>query len=301
MNTEKPLNRLITDYVEQLDCKEYVQKNTLWVLQRFVKWMTINRVNISEPRRADIIHYKNTITSEGKTPTTLNRYMSPVRGFFRYLEKENIYSDIAVGIKTPDDQRRVRKEYLKPEQIIQLLESIPTTTVTGLRDYAMINLMVCLGLRRVEILRLTVADLCTESNGYSLNVWRKGKNYKEKIKIESELFEPIENYLLKRESFSDSSALFGNHGPHSKQSINLDTLSLIVKKYLKLINDSKKLTCHSLRHSAAINLLNSGSSIYDVKDMLGHSTTKSTEIYLKAIEAERRFNSPAVNQLIAVD
>ena len=124
---------------------------------------------------------------------------------------------------------------------------------------------------------------------------RKGRTYKERIKIEYEVFEPIERYLLKRK-YSQSDPLFANHytgGPMSGI-----MLSKVVKKYIKKISSSNRLTCHSLRHSAAINLLKLGKSIYDVKNLLGHKSIDTTQLYLKAIEAERRFNNPLSRDLV---
>ena len=298
MSIEKPINMLIAEYTEQMDSKEYVQANTLWVLRRFVNWMVCNKIDVRNPRRADVIHYKNTVISEGKTPMTVNRYLAPIRGLFRWFEENAIYNNIAAGVKSPKDDRAFVRDYLKPPQIRQLLNSINTTTIAGARNYAMINLMVHLGLRRVEVLRLTIGDLTTTPTGYVLNIQRKGRTYKEAIKIEAEVFAPIENYLLRRNNYTDSSPMFGNHSQHHTDQLSAKMVSTIVKRYLKLINDSQKLTCHSLRHSAAINLLTAGRSIYDVRDMLGHKSVEITQVYLKAIEAERRFNNPAARDLV---
>jgi len=299
MNTEKTVNTLIKDYSEQMDAKSYVQKNTLWVLSRFVTWMVVNRVDVRNPRRADIIHYKNDLINEGKTPTTVKRYLSSVRSFFNYLEKESIYENVSAGIKAPKDERDFRKDYLNPAQVIQLLDSIQLNRITGLRDYAMINLMLCTGLRRVEVLRLTVGDVSQTTGGTVLNIRRKGRIYKEHIRIENEVFEPIEQYLTARTNLHDTQPLFANHSRWTRDYLSAQVFSQIVKKYLKqLPSDSKQLTCHSLRHSAAINLINAGKSIYDVSLMLGHTSVETTQLYLKAVKAERSFNNPVGRDLV---
>ena len=270
-------------------------QNTKWVLNRFVVWMIKNKINVRNPRRADIIHYKQSIIDEGKTPCTVNRYLAPVRTFFGWLERNGIYNNIAAGIKSPKDDRDFRRDYLNPDQVIQVLRSIPLDKVTGLRDYAIINLMVCTGLRRIEVLRLQVSDLDIMDDQIVLNIQRKGRTYKEKIRIEYEIFEPIERYLLKRR-YSKSDPLFANHYTGGRMSEIM--LSKVVKKYIKKVSSSNKLTCHSLRHSAAINLLKLGKSIYDVKNLLGHKSIDTTQLYLKAIEAERRFNNPLSRDLV---
>ena len=298
MNTNKLINDLVDEFISEMDSKSYVQKNTRWVLNRFVTWMVKSGVDVRNPRRADVIHYKQAIIDEGKTPTTVNRYLAPVRSFFAWLERNGTYTNIAAGIKSPKDDRNFIKDYLKPEQVIQLLNSIPTDRITGLRDYAMINLMVCTGIRRVEVMRLTVADLQQIDGEMVLNIQRKGRTYKEKIKIEPEVYEPIERYLVERKSFVNSDPLFANHSRHAHNTISKEMLSRIVKRYLFNISTSTKLTCHSLRHSAAINLLTAGRSIYDIKELLGHESVNTTQMYLRAIEAERRYNNPVSRDLV---
>lgn len=123
-------------------------------------------------------------------------------------------------------------------------------------------------LRRIEILRLLIQDLKTENSEPVLYIQRKGRDYKEPILLLPEVYETIQTYLKARINFTEADPLFGNHSPHPRNTLSEVMFSKIIKKYLKQINDSKKLTCHSLRHSAAINLLKAGKSIYEVKELL---------------------------------
>ena len=294
MNTDKSINSLVAEYVSEQDMKPDVQKNTLWVLQRFVNWMVKNRIDVRNPRKANIIHYKTALIGEKKSPTTVNRYMAPVRGFYGWLDDCNIYENITLGVKRLKDDRRFRKEYLRPEQARQLLQLIPLDKITGMRDYAMINLMLMKGLRRVEISRLTVGDI----DRNVLTVRRKGRLYTEDLQLEEEVLQPIINYLTERCPASENEPMFGNHSRHHTNKLSKESISRIVKSYLVHISDNCKLTCHSLRHTGAITLLKSGKSIYDVQQFLGHSTIKSTEPYLRAIEQEQRFNNTLSRDLI---
>ena len=297
MKSEKPILELIENFVSELDVKPYVRKNQTWVLHRFVNWMTKTGVDVRNPRRADIIHYKNVLLTDGKTPTTVNTYLAPVRSFFQWLENSGIHENIAAGIRSPKDSRDFRKEYLNPKQANQLLNLISTDKLAGKRDFALVNLMLVYALRRIEILRLKISDLKAESIGPVIYVQRKGRDYKEPLLLLDEVFEPIQDYLVTRANFSESDPLFGNHSRHNKLTLSETMVSKILKKYLKQIFDSKRLTCHSLRHSTAINLLKSGASIYDVKELLGHSSVKTTELYLAAIKAESRFNNPLAKEV----
>jgi integrase/recombinase XerD len=297
MNSNLSLIALVDQFLSEVDAKPYVIKNYKWRLDKFINYMVKNKIDVRNPRRADIIHYKQALIDQGKTPPTVNTYLAPIRCFFAFLENRGIYENIAGGIKSPKESRDHRKDYLKPDQVAQLLKLINTDTLTGKRDYSMINLMLVYALRRIEILRLKIHDLKVENGNPVLYIQRKGRDYKEPILILSEVNEPIQQYLKARKNYIDTDPLFGNHSYIKKTSLSDVMFSKIIKKYLKQINDSKKLTCHSLRHSAAINLLKAGKSIYDVKELLGHSTVKTTELYLAAIKAETRFNNPLARDI----
>ena len=71
-----------------------------------------------------------------------------------------------------------------------------------------------------------------------------------------------------------------------------------VKKYMKKVGlNDRYYTCHSLRHTAAVLSLKAGASIYDVQQMLGHKSIDTTRIYLRAIDAEKMLDNPAIRCL----
>ena len=75
-------------------------------------------------------------------------------------------------------------------------------------------------------------------------------------------------------------------------------VSRMIKQRFKQIGIvDKRMTCHSLRHTAAIQALKAGADVYEVQQMLGHSDIKTTTIYLRAIEEETRVNNRAVRIL----
>jgi len=147
---------------------------------------------------------------------------------------------------------------------------------------------------------LKVSDIKRIKGDMVLEIQRKGRAYKEQVLLHPEVFEPIENYLLARTGYQESDPLFANHSQHPKKDISEGMFSRIIKNYLKQISNSKKLTCHSLRHSTAINLLKSGKSIYDVQQLLSHRQVTTTELYLNAIKAEKRFNNPLTYDVIDI-
>ena len=113
-----------------------------------------------------------------------------------------------------------------------------------------------------------------------------GKRNKERIvMIGSEAEEVLRNYLevmSNKESAQDPHYLFpalrsGKNG--KKGTIAPRTVFNIVKKYLKIVSNDEKLSPHSLRHTFATHMLDNGADIMAIKDMLGHSSLPSTQIY----------------------
>ena len=89
-----------------------------------------------------------------------------------------------------------------------------------------------------------------------------------------------------------------HHSGYRDRPLSDVMVSRIVKFYLNKIGiDDKYYTCHSLRHTAAILSLKSGASIYDVQQMLGHTSIETTRIYLRAIDAEKRIDNDAIRRL----
>ena len=119
------------------------------------------------------------------------------------------------------------------------------------------------------------------------------------VGITGKMLEAIHDYIVCRGDITESDYLFVSHARGYKEAkLNPVMVSRIVKRRLREIGlDSKFLTCHSLRHNAAILSLKAGATIYDVQQMLGHVSIETTKIYLRAIEEETRINNRAVHTL----
>lgn len=146
---------------------------------------------------------------------------------------------------------------------------------------------------------MTVGDVRNEEQ-ITIRLQRKGHMEKDvEVGITSKMLEAIHDYIVCRGDITESDYLFVSHARGYKEAkLNPVMVSRIVKKRLREIGlNSKFLTCHSLRHTAAILSLKAGATIYDVQQMLGHVSIETTKIYLRAIEEETRINNRAVHTL----
>jgi integrase/recombinase XerD len=301
MILDKPILELLDQFLADQVISELARKKYRENLHVFITWLTRNAGDVKSPKRSDIIQYRTWLIDSKKAATTVDAYMVPVRQLFRYLEESNLYENIAAGVHSPRRYDGYRKSYLTREQVQQLLDIINTNRLTGKRDYAIINLMVNTGMRCIEISRLDLCDITPDKQGYRVAIQGKGRLYKDRsVHIPESMMFFIHHYLLEREDLTgkNNPPLFINHSHCSSGRITPLTISKAIKRYLRAINiDSKKLTAHSLRHTAAINAIKAGAKITDVQSMLGHKYSSSTDIYLRALEAESAEEGTAVRLL----
>lgn len=297
INSDKPILTLMDEFLANQDIRENSRRKYRDNLHVFIGWITRN-ADIRNLQKSDIIGYKTWLINSGRTPSTVDNYLAPVRQFFRYLADEDIHKNIAVGVTSPKNEG-YSKGYLKPEEVMKLLASINRNTPQGLRDYAIINLMVRTGIRCIEVSRSDVRDLRIEDERWMLYIQGKGRWGKDRaLGVTNKIVAPIAEYIEENE-LKENSPLFLNHSYVSRNTrITSLTISKIVKKYLRSIGiDTKKISAHSLRHTAAITALKSGADILSVRSMLGHRKIETTMIYQRAIEEERGRDGTAIRMM----
>lgn len=302
MKSDKPILELMDEFLANQDIRETARKRYRENLQMFISWLTRNCEDVKNPKRSEVIRYKEHLIQSRKAATTIDTYMVPVRKFFRWLEEEKIYDDIAAGIHSPKRYQGFRKDYLRADKVNEMLRSINRSSVTGKRDYAIINLMVNTGMRCIEISRMDLCDIVPCRDGFRVMIQGKGHIAKDRsITIPEALMLPIHNYLIERDDLdgTNNPPMFINHSRNSKgKRFTRLSISKAIKKYLRLIKiDNKKITAHSLRHTAAINAIKAGASVVQVQSMLGHRNSMTTDIYLRALEAETAEEGTAIRLL----
>lgn len=212
-----------------------------------------------------------------KSEKTINRKLSTLRSFYKYLIKEKVL--IINPIEQVHSMKR-KKEVVVPftEQEISTLldtEEYFTKDFDGVRDRLMIDLLYQTGIRRAELINLKESDI----DPIQLSIKVLGKRNKERLV-------PISKYLLQEiEIFKQEKIKFNlTSTPYLfvtlKDKPLYDTLVYSkVKYYLSLISVKHKKSPHMLRHSFATHMLDSGADLNAVKDLLGHSSLSSTQVY----------------------
>lgn len=241
---------------------------------------------IRQPTRETVIAYRDELKKNHK-PTTVQSYLEAVKLFFQWTEQERLYPNIAAHIKGAKLDSEYKRDYLTTKQVSKLLDAIDTSTLKGLRDYAVLSLMVTTGLRTISIVRADIGDIRTA--GDSVALYYQGKGHEEKadyVKIAEPVEDAIRKYLVLRGETDSSAPLFSSiSNRNSGGRMTTRSISRVAKNHLIEIDlKSDRLTAHSLRHTAAtLNLLNGG-TVEETKQLLGHANINTTLIYSHALE-----------------
>ena len=209
---------------------------------------------------------------------TLKIYRSNLRGFLRYLyyERGIIEKDLAALLVGPPLYAQTKPpKFLRPREVKKLFASLELSTPSEIRTYAMVYLAYSLGLRPVEVNRITLDDISFEKAEITLRD-RKGKN-PISLPISENTIKAIAAYALNVRPKSPYRNLFLSF-QFPYRPISTFTLRHYISNAMKKAGLSS--TPYWLRHTYAQNLLHTGRTIYEIKEMMGHDNIQSTQRYL---------------------
>jgi len=209
------------------------------------------------------------------------RKMSTLRTFFKYLKRKGVVSrDWLALIPSPKTERKL-PEFLKIEEVMELLRAPDLNTWTGKRDLALIEIMYGCGLRVSEVEGLRMESIETRPG------WLKafGKGRKERwVPLPEPAQEALRDYLEHRPEPNDPKLLFlGYRGT----ALTSRGIALILGRQLlkaatfspEWIDGNRKISPHALRHSFATHLLSAGADLRSIQELLGHSRLSTTQRY----------------------
>lgn len=221
-----------------------------------------------------------TNTSDELQKNTQNYHLIALRSFLKYCSKRDINGLAADKIELA---KTVRKQvtFLTPDELSRLFGAVDTTTLAGLRDRAILELLFSSGLRVSELVNLDKDHINLKRKEFTV----RGKGQKDRpIFISDAAAEWIERYLEKRED--NIKPLFVRYSGNKQ--VRLDgnyyrltarSIQRLVARYALLAGITKHVSPHTLRHSFATDLLMNGADIRSVQAMLGHSNIATTQIY----------------------
>ena len=308
------INDLINDFLDYIEIEHGLSKKTIENYRLYLERFSFLVSDILHKESTSITPSDLTLEVYRKFRLKLNRYNSDndkilcaltqayhliaLRGFLKYLVRRNIKS---LNPSLVDLPHAIKKQvtFLHYDEVESMLDAIDTSTESGLRDRAIIEVLFSGGLRVSELISLNRDSINLDRREFVV----RGKGSKDRpIFISKAAADRVKDYLDAR---TDSlPALFLNN---SRNLNTVDTsgnfrrltprsIQRIIEKYARAAGITKHVTPHTLRHSFATDLLMNGADLRSVQALLGHADISTTQIYthitdLHLQEVHEKFHS----------
>jgi integrase/recombinase XerD len=209
---------------------------------------------------------------------TCDAYRSYLRSFLRYLHHERrvLPRDLAPLVVGRREYSKAKPpKFLRPEEVRNLFASLSTASASDIRTCATIYLAYTLGLRPLEICRLCLDDISFRKQVLTLK--HRKNNHPTELPICEAALKAVAAYIIGVRPQSHHRTVFLTlHPPYRP----LKPHSMTKQIKIAMKKAGIEASAYWLRHTYAQNLLESGASIYEIKDMLGHDKIESTKLYL---------------------
>lgn len=292
MPKENELQRLKTEFIEYMEIERGRSVKTVENYDRYLtRYLAFSKLsspkNITEQSVREFRIHLN--RAEGVSGTmkhkTQNYYLIALRAFLKFLRKRNIESLNPERIELAKVGAR-DLDLISAEELNRLLKAPAGSSLSDLRDRAILELFFSTGLRVSELCSLN-RDLDLSRDEFSV----RGKGEKVRVVFLSpEAKQAIKAYLAKRGDVDDALFVQMGKAASKRNDIRITPRSIerIVKKYATKAGITRKVTPHVIRHSFATDLLENGADLRSVQAMLGHANITTTQVYTHVTDKHLR-------------
>jgi len=280
------MKKLIDQFAERLRLKAspHTLRNYVSDLEQLLDYLTPpddsgHRSNFA-PERLDhrlIREYLGHLCAQKKEKSSIARKMSAIRSFCKFLCGERILKQNPAKLVKSLKLSQKIPNHLGVEDCVKLIESPNLSTLLGLRDRGILELLYACGIRVSELSGLNWEDVDFSER----MILVRGKGRKERIvPFGKHCLQALQAYrdarLVQTSSLQPSEPVFLNH-----LGTRLTTRSVgrLVDKYVLLSGLGRRISPHGIRHSFATHMLNSGADLRSIQELLGHKSLSATQRY----------------------
>ncbi len=224
------------------------------------------------------------LSDDGLSSSSINRKVSSLKSYYKFLLKtKQLAVSPLLKHKALKSAKKLQIPFSEKEVDLVLNQLTYTDDFDGLRDKLVIDLFYTTGIRRAELIELKLYDV--DLSNHTIKVL--GKRNKERIiPLLPVVEEQVGRYLVERarlQTITDSAYFFLLQ---KGVKLNNSFVYRLINYYFSNVSEKVKKSPHILRHTFATHLLNNGADINSVKELLGHSSLASTQVYTSSSLAE---------------
>jgi integrase/recombinase XerC len=273
---------LLDKYIRYLGVERglspYTVRNYGTDIQGFLDFLGRNGVpSLEKVDRSVMRRYLGWLHEQDTARGSINRKLSALRSFYRYLNRENLVNaDPLSTVSAPKMEKRL-PTFLTLEEMTKLLNAPDISTPQGLRDRAILELLYASGLRLSEIVSLDLCDV--DLNSRTIRAWGKGS--KERIVLMGlPAARALRHYVKQGRpellGKNSTQALFLNRFGNR---VAERRIQYIIKKYARKAGLDVRVFTHIFRHTFATHMLDGGADLRAVQELLGHVRLATTQVY----------------------
>lgn len=238
-----------------------------------------NQEQLLKLSRKQLLNYMTDLKEQGKSAATIARKLASIKAFYRFLTAERyIQRDPAEVLEAANKGLQLPK-VLTLREVEELLDAPNLGTLEGYRDKTMLEVLYATGMRVSELISIPMGNVDLKMQ-YLI---ARGKGSKERViplgsiavKYLTRYLEIVRPQLLKEESKDVQELFLSTWG----RAMTRQRFFEIIEEYGRLAGIAKKITPHMLRHSFATHMLNNGTDLRVVQELLGHADISTTQIY----------------------
>jgi integrase/recombinase XerD len=228
-----------------------------------------------------LFHYQKKWDGKPLPAHSQRTRLTPIRTYFKWLAKNNhILYNPASDIEMPRTEFRLPPPVLTASEAEHIINLPDIKTPIGIRDRAILETFYSTGIRRLELINLSIYDLNPERGTLMI---RQGKGKKDRmVPIGERAIQWAQKYLYE---VRPSLVVFPDHGTLFLTTLGEyfgeHRLSELVGNYIKRSDCGKKGSCHLFRHTMATLMLENGADLRTIQEILGHANLATTQIYTR--------------------
>ena len=274
---------LVASFLQYLSSEKKYSSHTILAykkdIEQFADFFKGNfqEENLTEVNYPIIRHWIVNLTEQKITANSINRKMASLKAFYKFLLKiGEIQTYPLQKHKSLKVQKKVQIPFSQKE-LTKALDWIEyPDTFEGVRNRAIIMLLYTTGIRRAELISLSLGSIDFYKN--SLKV--AGKRNKQRIvPLAKDALSAIKLYLNKREKIAASDLNNWLFVTSKGEKIYPSLVYRIINLYLGAVSSKAKRSPHILRHTFATHLLEQGADLNSIKELLGHASLSATQVY----------------------
>lgn len=273
---------MVRDYEQYLIVERSLSGNTkdayLEDLAKLLSYFATENIEAENATLTDLECFVTSLVELGISARSQARIISGIKSFYKFLILEDAISDDPTELLECPSLGRHLPEVLSIEEIDAIEAQIDTSTPTGRRNLAIVEMLYSCGLRVSELSNLKISNLTLDQE--FISVFGKGDKQR-LVPIGEGSIDIVKDWIndrMEMDNVKDSERdylFLSNRGKH----ISRITIFVLVKDLAEKAGITKNISPHTFRHSFATHLLEGGADLRSIQEMLGHESILTTEIY----------------------